>query len=133
MENPTINPEEDFMKDFISEEFVILKLSNGKEFSYSPWTGGDALIYSKKYLTLDGVTDFGQLQKCKLVYNIKKIPYTPDNIQKILNLNNSKGWLELSETEKWSFLNKFSEKIITELITEINKVDFSDEDLKKKS
>ncbi|MCK5342741.1 MAG: hypothetical protein KAR20_05025 [Candidatus Heimdallarchaeota archaeon] len=121
------------MKDFISEELVILKVSNGKEFSYKPWTGGDALIHSRKYLTPEGQTDFGKLQKCKILYNLKKVPYSSDNVQKIIGLNKPKAWLELSEDEKWSFLNKLSEKIIGDIITEINKIDFCDEELKKKS
>lgn len=132
MENPTTNPEENFMNDFVSEELVVFKVSNGKEFSYKPTTGGDELIWIDKYLNADGTTDRGKLNRLKML-NLKKVPYTKEQIQTVLKAKEVKEWVELSVTAKWSFLNKLSSKIVGDIITEINKIDFCDEKLKKKS
>ena len=132
MENQTTNTEEDFMKDFVSEELVVFKTSNGKEFSYKPTTGGDELIWIDIYLRPDGSTDRGKLNQCKML-NLKKVPYTKEQIQKIIGIPTAKVWSELSRDEKWSFLNKLSSQIVGDIITEINKIDFCDEELKKKS
>jgi len=129
MENQIINPIEDFMKDFVNEDLRSFKTSNGREFSYKPTTGGDELLWIDEYLSADGKTDRGKLNRCKML-NIKKIPYPKELIKQIIGID--KEWDKLSQNERWTFLNKLSPEMVGEIITEINKIDNGDNEVKKK-
>ncbi len=129
MENQIINPLDDFMKDFVNEDLRSFKTSNDREFFYKPSTGGDELMWIDEYLSADGTTDRGKLNKCRML-NIKKIPYPTELIKEIIGVD--KPWTELSRDERWSFLNKLSPGMVGEIITEINKIDNGDDSIKKK-
>jgi len=129
METTTTEPI-DFMKDFVNEELRSFKTSNGREFFYKPTTGGDELLWIDKYLNEDGTTDRGKLNKCRML-NIKKIPYSKEFIKDILKFDEIKEWSELTEEERWIFLNKLSSGMIADIIIEINKIDQGDNEVKK--
>lgn len=129
MENQITNPLEDFMKDFVNEDLKSFTTSNGREFFYKPTTGGDELLWIDEYLSEDGKTDRGKLNKCKML-NLKKIPYPKELIKQIIGID--KEWDKLSRDERWIFLNKLSPGMVGEIITKINKIDNGDETEKKK-
>jgi len=62
--------------------------------------------------------------------NIKKIPYPKELIKQIIGID--KEWDKLSQNERWTFLNKLSPEMVGEIITEINKIDNGDNEVKKK-
>ncbi len=120
-----------YENDFVNEEIIEFEIE-GRKFGYKPVTAGEESEWVDEYMETDkdgkNKQNFKKLTQCK-VRNLVKVPYTQENIKKILNLD--KEWKDLNKDQRWNLLSKLKPAVFTKIIQRINKIDNSDPEVKK--
>lgn len=120
-----------YESDFVNEDIVEFEIESRK-FGYKPVTAGEESEWVDEYMETDkdgkNKQNFKKLTQCK-VRNLVKVPYTQENIKKILSLD--KEWKDLNKDQRWNLLSKLKPAVFTKIIQRINKIDNSDPEVKK--
>ena len=119
-----------YEEDFVQETIVEFEIE-GRKFGYKPVTAGEESEWVDEYMEVkDGKPkqNFKKLTRCK-VRNLVKVPYDQEAIKKILNLD--KEWKDLNKDQRWNLLSKLKPAMFTKIIQKINKIDNSDQKVKK--
>jgi len=120
----------EFENDFVIEELVEFEIE-GKKFKYKPTTAGEENAWLNEYVYLkDGkpFQDLSARNKCK-TRNLVEVPYNKELIQKIIGIE--KEWKELKTEEQWDLLQKLKPSTLNNIITNINKIDEPEDEVKK--
>lgn len=121
-------------KDFIMDEIVELDLPDNKGFKFKKITGGDMNDWIPKITSLEGngiKENTAELNKLRML-NIVGVPYSAEEIQKVLDLNGPLSWSGLSDESKWKFISKMNPELFSKVVEAMTKFD-SGSDAKKKS
>jgi len=114
-----------YEKDFVDDKTVEIDV-DGRKFMYKPVTGGDENDWLKDVMFVkDKVTsiDWGAYNRKKLA-NLTAVPYTKENIEKIIGV--PKPWINLTTDERYKFIGKLKPGIFDKLINAMKKVDEPD-------
>ena len=112
------------IEDFVNEELVEFEVE-GRIFKYKPVTAGQENDWLSEYMvTKDGVLtqDLTKLNKIK-VRNIMVVPYSAEQIQEILGLEQPTEWIKLSLEQRWKLLGQLKPKLFSNIIVAINGID----------
>ena len=118
-------------EDFVNDEIIEFNLDN-KKFKYSLTTVEQELDWTDEYIKIvDGKVkqDLKELQKCKIL-NIIEVPYDKEIIKKITGID--KDWKLLNKNERWELFKKLKPRTYDKIITRINQLEESDNEVKKK-
>jgi len=115
-----------YENDFVEDKPVELDVE-GRKFMYTPVTGGDENEWLKDVMIIkaDKTTaiDWGAYNKKKLA-NLSVVPYTQENIQKVIGV--PKPWKDLNTDERYKFIGRLKPGIFDKIINAMKKVDEPD-------
>ena len=130
----------DELKDFVFNEDSVEIDIDGLKFGYRPASGEDEDRWLNQYISIDETTkkqkiDYGQYNHCKLG-NVVHVPYPPSVICAVLSKITGQKvqeteWIKYNELLRIQFLESIRSKLRNKLITEIQKIDEPDEQVKK--
>ena len=113
-----------YENDFVDETPVKVEVV-GRVFLYKPTTGRDENEWLQDIMEYDPDTKTTKMSIAnfnkKMLCNITSVPYTKEQINKVIGVD--KEWCDLTEDEKYKLISQLRPGLFDKLIQAIKKVD----------
>lgn len=113
---------------FADEELITLNVFES-EFKYKQLVVEDEMKMDFSYCKVDGEFIHKRYLLLRLAHNIKEVPYSEEDIFKIIGVKIS--WSDLKIKERIGLFLKLRSIILSKLLDEADKVDMFDNEVKK--
>jgi len=121
----------EFEEDFVKDELVEFEIEDRK-FKFKPTTAGDENEWLNEYMEVgeEGKPkpNLQKINMCK-VRNLIEVPYSRELIRSKISVD--KEWKNLTNDEKWKFIQNLKPSMFDKIIKKINDIDAPESEVKK--